>query len=249
MEGPIVSRLHRVLRLLVYLDSGPRYNAGQLAAEFQVSRRTIYRDIKLIRDQGIRVEFDEDNDGYFLASACELPSNTQLNRDEVVALSLAAHLGLPTFVPPLATTVREALARMLRNYPDELRQEVSNLLSSSVSDVVGLDANADSPDVVHNLMTAIRTRCHVRLTLRAAEDGVDKTKLAPYMIVITNQGWSVVGRSSVHRETRSILLRDIETVDVTEEGYHIPRGFRERSPLLPDRLRVRGEPWLEGSMG
>lgn len=244
-EAPIVSRLHRILRLLVYLDSGPRYNAGQLATEFQVSRRTIYRDIKLLRDQGLRVEFDEDNDGYFLASGCDLPSNTPLDREEVVALSLAAHLGLPTFVPPLASMVREALARMLRNYPDELRQEVSNLLSSSVADIPELETNADSPEVVRDLISAIRTRRHVRLQFRTPQDGLDQTKFAPYVIVITPHGWSVVGRSSVHRKTCSVLLRDVESAEITEETYKIPRGFRERSPFLPDHSKVRATPFAE----
>lgn len=249
MDSHLANRLHRVLRLIRCLDSGPRYNAGQLSREFQVSRRTIYRDIKLLREQGIPIKFDEQNDGYYLAEGCDLPINTPLARDELLALALAAHLGLDKLVSPMAASVREGLARLLRTYPKPLQHEVSNLLSASVTAHPSRDRK-DSPDVVQTLINGISTRRQVRLKICDPADGLPQTKFAPFVMVITREGWTAVGRSSVHRRTCSFPLRNVVSAELTEDRYRIPRGFRDRSPLVgstdSDAASTEAAVWYQG---
>ena len=43
-------RLERGLRILILLQSGARYDALRLAQEMKVTRRTIFRDIAMLKE-------------------------------------------------------------------------------------------------------------------------------------------------------------------------------------------------------
>src|SRR5262245_13782881 len=63
----IVGRHARAIRIMTCLQAGPAFNARELADRMSVSRRTIYRDLNLIREAGIGVEFDNQYAGYKVA--------------------------------------------------------------------------------------------------------------------------------------------------------------------------------------
>ena len=60
--------LCRLLQVVIALQSDRRPNAGQLAEEVGVSRRTIFRDLETIEKAGLRVEYDAARQGYRIAS-------------------------------------------------------------------------------------------------------------------------------------------------------------------------------------
>lgn len=51
-------RLERGLRILILLQTGARYDAMKLARELGVTRRTIFRDIAMLKDLGLVIEYD-----------------------------------------------------------------------------------------------------------------------------------------------------------------------------------------------
>ena len=59
-------RLDRALRILRLLHSQQRYDPVKLAIQLQVNRRTIYRDIALLREMGIEIIFDHENRYYLI---------------------------------------------------------------------------------------------------------------------------------------------------------------------------------------
>ena len=69
------------------LQSGRRYDADGLADGLTVSRRTLFRDLKMLEAAGIPFEYDKKSKQY------------QINKDY--------------FLPPINLTVGEALALML----------------------------------------------------------------------------------------------------------------------------------------
>lgn len=64
----MTTRLERGLQILSILESQGSYNAHQLASKMGVTRRTIFRDIALLRQLGWPVHFDADSSAYTLHS-------------------------------------------------------------------------------------------------------------------------------------------------------------------------------------
>jgi len=82
-----VNRSNRLLSILQLLRAY-RYpvSAQKLAAEFNISVRTLYRDIELLREQGANIQ-GEAGLGYILKEDLALPP-LQLDHDEIEALVL-----------------------------------------------------------------------------------------------------------------------------------------------------------------
>jgi predicted DNA-binding transcriptional regulator YafY len=57
-------------------------------------------------------------------------------------------------------------------------------------------------------------------------DSLLTTKVSLYRLARVTGCWSVVGRSSLHREVRLFRIPWIERVEVTDESYTIPPRFR-----------------------
>src|SRR5690606_28836300 len=92
-QEAIIGRHSRAIRILTCLQSGPTFNAKELAERLQVSRRTIYRDLNLIRGAGFRVEFDDESAGYRVAHASpNVLAPPGFSDRDVAKLALTSHL-------------------------------------------------------------------------------------------------------------------------------------------------------------
>jgi predicted DNA-binding transcriptional regulator YafY len=118
-------RADRLLSLVLLLQSRGRLTAGQLAAELEVSVRTIYRDVVALGTAGIPVYGDAG--GYRLVDGYRTQL-TGLTSEEARALvlaalpSAAADLGLAEAVAAAQLKLAAALPDRLRDRADRMRQ-------------------------------------------------------------------------------------------------------------------------------
>ena len=64
-----LSRIHRLLKLISLLQAGRGYNIEGLRPACGVSRRTIFRDLDLLRQSGVPLYFDDQSQQYRIPSA------------------------------------------------------------------------------------------------------------------------------------------------------------------------------------
>ena len=88
------SKVKRLLELLIYLSSGLRYSLSEIAARFQVSDRTVFRDIKDLREIGFIIP--EPNDGRYYVDKNtpyfrEISELLHFSKEEAVILQNAIH--------------------------------------------------------------------------------------------------------------------------------------------------------------
>jgi predicted DNA-binding transcriptional regulator YafY len=81
-----MNRIDRLFGILVLLQSKKYVAAEKIADKFQISVRTVYRDIKALCEQGIPVSF-EASKGYFIVQGYFLPP-VAFNSEEANALLL-----------------------------------------------------------------------------------------------------------------------------------------------------------------
>lgn len=64
-------RFDRALRILQLLQNGEAYDPLALAVALRVHRRTVYRDISILRELGIDIAYDADFGGYAIRGAVQ----------------------------------------------------------------------------------------------------------------------------------------------------------------------------------
>ena len=229
MSGPTVpTRQARVLRILSHLQSGDGLNANQLARQMDVCRRTIFRDLSLMREAGVDVYFDDDMDCYRLSACNDLVVTPTFELTELTTLVAAVHFSVLQGLPTYSDMLRRSTAKLLSRSPHDVRHSVSRLVNSC-SVRTPPDYPVRAVHAVHHVLQAIRQRRTLQLKLGGSHrcKSLD-TRLSPYEMIATSETWEVTGRSSYHHEIRTFDSRNIEQADITDEIYAIPRGFQSR---------------------
>ena len=223
------------------LQAGRGYNTDALALECEVSRRTIFRDLDVLRQAGVPLVYDEQNQRYHIPGKFFLPP-TNFTQDEALSLLvLCSDLGdsgqLPFFEP-----ARSAAMKVACSLPDRLREQLrldADALSIRLQPTNPMDGQKP---VYQQLVDATARRCAVRIYYQSfSEDEEICTQLHPYRIFFSRRSWYVVGRASLYRSTRTFNIGRIRRLEVLDNEYQIPRGFslqrylRNAWHMIPER--------------
>ncbi|MCA9004684.1 MAG: WYL domain-containing protein [Planctomycetaceae bacterium] len=223
----VAGRIHRLLRLIALLQSGRVYNSAQLASECEVSRRTVFRDLKTLQEAGIYVLYDDDKQGYLLPWRTIVPFK-DLTFEEVLALFVLSQDLDKTIVGlPLDGIARSASAKILSSLPDTLRDQVIEAAQS-----VSIWLTPCNPSIRNELhyktiLKAVTAKQNVRIHYDCPkEQKTVSTMLSPYHMLYSNREWFVVGRSSVDRGIKVFPILKIIKSELLDERFKKPSRFK-----------------------
>jgi proteasome accessory factor B len=236
-----LGRIHRLLQLIGLLQAGRGYNTDALAQACGVSRRTVFRDLDLLRLSGLPLLFDENQQRYRIPGACLLPP-TNFTPEEALSLLVLCHeLGGSSGVP-LLTAARTAAVKLESSLPARLRDQLREVTGAMHIAAGPANPLAGCKPVYDLLLTAIANRRNVRIRYQSlAEETEITTRLSPYELFFSRRSWYVVGRSSLHRAKRTFNLGRILRIEPLEDRFRIPRGFsiarylRNAWHMIPER--------------
>jgi len=190
-----------------------------------VSRRTIFRDLGAFRDAGVLLAYDEVQQGYHLPGTYILPATHFTPEEALVLLVLCHDLGSQGTVP-FFELARSAAMKVESALPSRLREQVRETGKAVRIQMVPTNRLYGRESTYARLLSAIAERRSVRIRNRSLAEGQEiSTRLHPYRLLFSRRSWYVIGRSSLHRSTRTFNLGRILALDVLEDRYEVPRGF------------------------
>ena len=218
-------RLSRCIRLLTLLQSRIGYSTKDLAHQCEVSKRTIFRDLRLLTKSGIPVCYDSKRRGYILQTYSNVFTRG-LSSDELIALLLAAHIFSLSCDHKISRSIHQAIGKLLGQTPAVLREEIAGLLKSVSGKPSTTLWPRGSRPVVAEILTALRQKRHIRIVYHPSEESARplQTKVTPHQLVAAQGHWYLVGRSSWHRKVWRFDLRHIhqaEHLEDTSDTYRI----------------------------
>lgn len=184
-------RADRLLSILILLQTKGRLTAQELAAELEVSERTIYRDMDALSTAGVPV-YSERGPGGGCSLVDSYRTNlTGLTRGEVRALFM---LSIPAPLEQLGVDqdLKAALLKLSAALPDTFRPE-----GARAQQRIHLDSSAwfQPEQLTPHLGTIQRAlwddRC-LDLTYRLAFDAQVDHLIAPYGLVAKSNIWYLV---------------------------------------------------------
>jgi predicted DNA-binding transcriptional regulator YafY len=220
-----LSRIHRLLKLIGLLQTGRGWNVESLAGACEVSRRTLFRDLNLLRDAGVPLCFDDEQQRYRIPGTYYLPP-TNFTPEEALSLLVLCHeLGdesrLPFFGP-----ARTAAVKLESSLPGRLREQLRDVAEAVHIQPMPRNPLAGQQPVYEQLLEAIAARRSVRIGYQSLTEWKDiSTRLDPYRLLFSRRSWYVIGRSSLHRSRRTFNVGRIRKLELLDDTYQIPRGF------------------------
>lgn len=220
-------RAERLFRLVNEMRTRRISRADDLAAHFEVSTRTIYRDIAHLQASGLPID-GEPGVGYMLRPGFDLP-NVTFTHDQVDALAVGLAFVESRGDPALVAAAREARAKLQASMPQPEGRKLAD------APFFALRLGAGSPAQAQSLRQAIRDRQIV--TMRYADGAGLKSerRVRPLAIWSLPEGWMFTGWCDLRQDFRTFRFDRIEALDVTAERFDEDEAKSLRAFLERDR--------------
>ncbi len=236
-----LSRTHRLIRTIQLLQAGRACSVDWLATEMGVSRRTVFRDIEVLKEAGIDCEFDASENSYRIDESRYLrPLNLSLAKSLSLML-MTRRLANEDMVPSKASAVSAGL-KIESLLPPSIRAHCGALLENV--DVARLRvSDVDSvTDVL--LRFQVATACKQKVQIRYDSYG-EKTEIRtvvhPYCVTFRSRGWYMVGHSETHRAVRTFKLDRILDFRMLKGHFQRPADFDIQEYFGDAWYMIRGD--------
>lgn len=251
-----MNRTDRLLAMVLELQGRGRRRAEDLARTFDVSKRTVYRDITALCAAGVPV-VSAPGQGYWLMEGYFLPP-LQFTSEEATMLSLGASVMAQTFDAQTGLAARSAGRKISAVLPERLRQEVS-YLEENIRFIV-LEAPGGSGALLPTLRRAILEQKSVQFRYFKRFGHKNETQPSlrqanPHGLFHLAGTWMMSAYCCLRDDMRVFRLDRMEDVELLEQTFERRRNFKlERDDAEDSRtvtVRVRFTPeiarWVKES--
>ncbi|MDT7672659.1 MAG: hypothetical protein QOD82_561 [Pseudonocardiales bacterium] len=229
-------RASRLLSLLLLLQNRGRMTAPALAAELEVSVRTVYRDVESLGAAGVPIYADRGPAGGYQLLDGYRTRLTGLTSDEADSLFLAGVPG-PAAELGLGGALAAAQLKLTAALPAELRDRASRVGERFHLDAPGWFRDAEDTPFLSDLATALWRDQRIAVRYRRwGHDEVDRL-LDPLGLVLKAGVWYLVaggptGAPRTYRVSRVLSLRTSPGRTHRPPDFSLAEFWRTRSAEL-----------------
>ncbi|HKC87500.1 MAG TPA: YafY family protein [Blastocatellia bacterium] len=252
-----MNRTDRLLAIVLELQRKGSRRAEDLAATFETSKRTIYRDIQALSESGVPV-VAQSGVGYSLVEGYFLPP-VSFSADEATMLLLGGDFVAQNFDAQYRDAAVTAGRKIEAVLSEKLRGEVEHLRNSIAFVAPETLAAGESASFLPQLRRAviecrtIRFDYHTRYS-RDGRDARNAREADPYAMLHYGDAWYLIGHCHLRRDIRNFRLDRMTGLRLLDKTFNRPPNFRLAPPVDDQRnLKVvalfSGEvaPWVRES--
>jgi predicted DNA-binding transcriptional regulator YafY len=234
-----MNRIDRLFAILLQLQRNGRIRAQDLARHFEVSERTIYRDMGALSEAGVPV-VSLPGEGYELLEGYYLPP-LLFTPQEASGLFLGAQMLLAQATGQLAHDAETALAKLALVLPKPTRTAIDQLTAMIRFVMPPVRFDLDEPKLA-TLHRAIRQQCVVWLRYHAYNrNETSEREVEPVRLSYYNTAWYVDGYCRLRQDWRSFRLERIDALKLRGEHF-VPRTVEVKpGALISVRIRFAPE--------
>ena len=214
-------RASRLVTLLLLLQTRGRMTAAQLAAELEVSERTVHRDVDALSEAGVPIYAERGPHGGVQLVEGYRTRLTGMTADEAEGLFLSGLPG-PAAELGLGTVVTAARLKVLASLPTELRVRASRLVERFYLDAAGWFQESDPVPHQASVADAVWEGRRLWIEYQRGDGRVERV-LEPLGLVLKGGIWYTV--AMVDDAIRTYRLSRVVGARPLDETFDRPEGF------------------------
>lgn len=230
-------QMNRLLEIVYILLSKERVTAKELAERFNVSRRTIYRDIDALSIAGVPVYMEKGKGGGIsLLPGFTLDKTFLTEQEQEDILFALQALGA---IHPRETS--QALSKLSTVFNKKLVNWI---------DVDFSDWSCGHDDIFHKLKTAIFNKTVVVFDYYSTKGEKTRREVEPIQLFFKHQSWYLKGFCLSRHDMRFFKLTRIKNLILTEQhfnertSYKVSSGISEKkdhNSLIRLKLKIEAD--------
>lgn len=217
-----MNRIDRLFAILLTLQQKRRLRAQDLAQQFEVSKRTIYRDMSALNQMGIPIAAMP-GEGFELVEGFYLPP-LMFKEEEAVALSLGLRLLTQQAAGSLTGSANSALAKIKVALPEQVRAR-SEGLTSIIGFITPIQKfDLDDPQLLV-LQEAIQEKRVIHIRYHGYQkDEVTERDVEPHQLFYSDGIWYLEGYCRLRKDIRAFRLSRVEQLTALRETFNQRRA-------------------------
>jgi predicted DNA-binding transcriptional regulator YafY len=237
MQEKETSRLSRLTAIVTLLQSKKLITATELAKKFDISIRTIYRDIRALEDAGIPI-LTEEGKGYTLMEGYKIPP-VMFTEDEANALITAEQFILKNKDTSLIKNYSNAISKIKAVLQYTTKDKV-DLLSQRI--VIGQNfQNITTSNFLADIQKALTHFYVIKLLYTGAKDDKPTERLVePFAIYnSTEENWILIAWCRLRSDFRTFRLDRMQQMQITD-AHFVPHKL-----TLPEYIEIERKKYTD----
>jgi predicted DNA-binding transcriptional regulator YafY len=219
-----VNRVDRLFGILTTLQSRKYVTAETLSQRFEISVRTVYRDIRALDEIGIPVSF-ENGKGYFIVDGYFLPP-VSFTSDEANALILLSSLANRFADVSVARNTENALEK-IRTVLHSREKESASQLRARIR--VMNPAQKQQPfDYLADIQKGISNNTILYIEYTDLKKQKTKREVEPIGMIYYTDQWHMIAWCWLRSDYRDFIVRQIDVLHCT------PKPFKKADHITLD---------------
>ena len=198
-----------------------------LAKEFEVSKRTVERDIEFLRDRyEAPIEYDHSKCGYVYTQETFFLKSLFLTDEELFSAAVFEKALRQYRNTPIEGRLKAVFAKLTDLLPDDA-VSVNTLWLDDTVTFIPEPSPAIRPETFDAVFTGVKTRRAIRFRYRSLTQPEPATRMCePYHIVCQRGAWYVIGRCVDKNEERIFSFSRMSGIEVLKDRpFELPTGF------------------------
>lgn len=215
-----MNRLDRITSILIQLQSKKIITAREIAKRYEVSIRTIYRDIQTLREAGVPIG-EEEGKGYFLVDGYRLPP-IMFSPEEANAMVLIEKMLAVNTEKSLQKNYESALFKVKAVLHEHVKDQVTDLSSKICTGRSWITPSS----FLENIQNAIVTSNTLLIQYQSkSKKETTSRKINPYGIFFSGASWSVIAYCQLRQDIREFRVDRMNNLEVTDEQFEADEHF------------------------
>lgn len=222
-------RIRRMVQMVrESAETGYLANSGDFMNEFEVSRRTVARDLDYLRDEeNAPLAYDEARHGYVLTDETYALPPVNISRKEAFSFGLARKLLAHYEGTPLHLDMRAVLGKIAESLEGEVTLE-PDWLSDHV-DVLPEDRVRIDPELWGRMVGFIERREAIQARYQTFDGRESEYRLHPYHLLAYHGNWYLLAHHEAKDRMATFALSRFREVEGTGESFQRTPDFDARA--------------------
>lgn len=214
-----MNRIDRLQAILIQLQTKKVVKAYEIADRFEISLRTVYRDIRALEEGGVPIGA-EAGYGYYLLDGYHLPP-IMFTREEAIALLVAEKFMQKHTDRKSQDNFISALSKIKAVLDKEKKEEIEALNSQIVVDPFGMQFRDQTQNILlSKIQEALPRQRVIKMNYWTNYKGeYNEREVEPIGICFYSSQWHLIAWCRLRKDYRDFRIDRIEKLDILDERY------------------------------
>lgn len=242
-----MNRIDRLVGIVLMLQAKKVVRAQDIAERFEISLRTVYRDVRALEEAGLPLSA-EAGSGYSLVEGYHVPP-VMFTQDEAAALYIGAELVAHLTDESLRKNIESALMKVRSVLPEERKEYLEKIQSTTAVFVRPMPVrDGFVNDVITKLQDALARTLLLEIEYYSGYSGdVTQRIVEPHGLVFYSDYWHLIGYCRLRKDFRDFRTDRIKSVKVHDmkfsgRSFSVKEFFksrREAENAIEVRVRMK----------